>query len=151
MLHTHFHLQHMLLLPGQDGDAWEPSKMCNSLSNVGNHWIEKYYHIGVSKSLSWHTTVKNSLTLLHTVHEAASTTKLIRPFQQQCPPHSCPPSPSVPHRSTSAARLTVFTLPKWLQKDHMSLMNTDPTRSRPSEITIYETKRTSQAEHNLSR
>jgi hypothetical protein len=35
----------MLLLPaGQRGEAWELSKS-NALSDVGEHWIENYFHL----------------------------------------------------------------------------------------------------------
>jgi hypothetical protein len=35
----------MLLLPdGHTGDSWEPS---NNLSNIGQHWIEKYLHLAL--------------------------------------------------------------------------------------------------------
>ena len=33
----------MLLIPGQTGEAWEPSKS-NALPKIRKHWIEEYFN-----------------------------------------------------------------------------------------------------------
>ena len=37
----------LLLLEGQTDEAWEPSKS-SAVSEIGEHWIEKYFHIFVA-------------------------------------------------------------------------------------------------------
>jgi hypothetical protein len=43
MLHAILHLY--VALPGQEGEAWVPSRNQYFFSEIGQHWIEKYFNL----------------------------------------------------------------------------------------------------------